>query len=198
MKRLKLVVLGDPGVGRTTLIESYVMGTSMLNSNTTRPRSFMQRETTSYSLNVVVDSCPYSLKLFDPASDVDTDELTQLLLSELPDAVIIVYDISQVVTYLGVEDKFKHVRNAMPTVKCLLVGNKLDLRSTNPKGLTLVSVDEGNIMSEKLKMRHFIETSGVNLTNVGEFIDETVRIASPALSEINFRFHRRKKDCSVM
>lgn len=200
MKRLKLLLLGERGVGRTTLIESYVMGTSMVNSTSSRPRSLLQCGTASYNINVVVDSSPYSLKLFDPESDIDTEELTQVLQTEMPDAVLIVYDISQVETYEGVEGMFRMVRHVMPTVKCVLVSNKSDLRLVNPQGLPLVSVEEGNMLSEKLKMRYFIETSGVNLTNVGDLIDETVRIASPAISEINFRFNSRKNrsGCTLM
>lgn len=199
MRRLKLVVLGDAGVGRTTLIESYVLGTSTTSGASARPRSFIQCDTCNYHINVVVEGCPYSLQIYDPESDIEPTELVTLLQSERPDAVILMYDISSIETYQSIEDRYRQVRHALPTVKCVLVANKLDLRIRNPMRLPLVTVEEGNRMSEKLRMRYFVETSGVNLRNVDCLIDQTVRIASPALSEINLRFSRRKRNnCVVM
>ena len=200
MRRLKFVVLGEPGVGRTTLIESYVLGTSTATGTSARPRSFMQCDTSNYHINVVVEGCPYSLQIYDPESDIDQEELSLLLQSERPDAVILMYDISNFESYSSVEDRYRQVRHALPTVKCVLVANKLDLRIRNPQMLPLITVQEGNSMSEKLRMRYFIETSGINLRNVEDLIDQTVRLSSPALSEINLRFSRRKRgrDCAIM
>jgi small GTP-binding protein len=200
MRKLRFVVLGDPGVGRTTLIESYVLGTSTAAGNSTRPRSFVQCETSNYHINVVVEGCPYSLQFYDPESDIEPEELELLLRSERPDAVILMYDISNTESYSSIEDRYRQVRHVLPTVKCVLVANKLDLRIRNPQRLPLVTVAEGNALSEKLRMRYFIETSGINLRNVSDLIDQTVRLSSPALSEINLRFSRRKggKDCVIM
>lgn len=199
MRKLKFVVLGDPGVGRTTLIESYVMGMSTAAPASARPRSFMQCDTSNYHINVVVEGCPYSLQFYDPESDIEQEELSLLLQSERPEAVILMYDISNIESYSSVEDRYRQVRHALPTVKCVMVANKLDLRIRNPQQLPLVTVEEGNKLSEKLRMRYFIETSGINLRNVDDLIDQTVRLSSPALSEINLRFSRRKRrDCVVM
>ena len=194
-------MLGDPGVGRTTLIESYVLGTSTMSGNNARPRSFMVCDTSNYHINVVVEGCPYSLQLFDPDSEIEQEELSLLLQSERPDAVILMYDIGNFESYSSIEDRYRQVRHTLPTVKCVLVANKLDLRIRNPQQLPLVTIEEGNSLSEKLRMRYFIETSGVNLRNVDDLIDQTVKISSPALSEINLKFSRRKRgrrDCSLM
>ena len=198
MKRLKFVVIGAVGVGRTTLMENYIIGGAGQPGNS-RPRSFMQCDTSSYVINVIVDGLPYSLKLFDPDSDGTLEDLQNLLLTELPDAVIVMYDISNSESFRSVEFLFRSVRSILPKIKCVLCGNKSDLRIRNPSNLPLVTENEGRKLSQRLRMRYFIETSGLGLRNVAELLDETVRLAVPALSEFNFRMKsRRREKCPIM
>ena len=147
----------------------------------------------------MVDGAPYSLKLFDPDCDISDTELAHLLTSEQPDAIILMYDISQVSTFEAIEPKYRQVRSILPKIKCVLAANKLDLRIRNPQKLPLVTVAEGRGLADRLRLRQFVETSGITLRQVDELVDETVRVAAPALSELNFRFKRgRQKECGIM
>ena len=100
----------------------------------------------------------------------------------------------------SVEANYRYIRGILPKVKCVVAGNKLDLRIRNPRSLPLTTMVEGEELASRLRVRYFVETSGISLRNVDELIDETVRVASPALSEINFRFSRgkRKQPCRMM
>eukprot|EP00116_Pleurobrachia_bachei_P010210 sb/3470472/ len=204
MRRLKFVLIGHPQVGRTTLLETYVNGAQFMRSDSgtlargsSRPRSFMMTSSSavSFNINVVVDGTPFSLRLYDP----DMEDLESVLGDEMPDAVIILFDISNLESFQVVEELYRRVKLKSPKMKIVVAGNKLDLRIRNPQRLPLVTVQEVKDMAMRLRTREMVECSGMTLRGVDDLFDSTVRFAAPAMSELKFRLKRRSRaDCSVM
>lgn len=159
----KVVLLGEAAVGKTTLVTSFLAGT------TTRK---------SYSPTIGVEMRKKSLFIPDLNKDITliiwdlagqkTFEKTRPMFYAGAKGAILVYDITRPVTYEAVTLWLTELYSALGKyVPAVLVGNKIDLRYQN---LGKVSPEAGESLSQRLSKQidhpvPFIEASALRHMN---------------------------------
>ena len=149
----KIILLGDGGVGKTSLIQKYVHGSFNLNTCSTLG-------VVSTTKSVLIDNDRILLDIWDTAGQEKYRSMNSCFFRGCK-AAIIVYDIANENSFQNIEYWIQQVREFEgDSVKVLLVGNKADLednRKISQKiGLSIASDQE----------MLFIETSCLNNYNI--------------------------------
>ncbi|MHA1671721.1 MAG: Rab family GTPase [Promethearchaeota archaeon] len=153
---LKLVLLGSPAVGKTSLINKYVH------------HSFEEDYHSTLGVNIVVkeinleDSTLVKLIFWDIAGQEKYDLSRQMFFQGCVGGLF-VYDITRPSTLIDIEEKWlpdlrKYGNEKAPY---LLIGNKSDLEETRR-----ISIEEGQEFCDRVKALEFIETSAKSGENV--------------------------------
>ena len=121
MQQVKLVVVGDGGVGKT----------SFLICETTRnlPCNYVPTVFDNYTANIMVRGFPFTGSLWNTAGQEDYDHLRPLSYPET-DVFIVCFDVASRGSFQNVSEKWvPEVRHFVPEAVVLLLGTKTDLRS---------------------------------------------------------------------
>lgn len=169
----KLAVLGDPAVGKTSLIEKYIENRFEKNYQPTLGVNILTKD-----IILEEDDTETRLILWDIAGQ-DKYDLTRKLFFEGCSGSLLVYDISRSSTFNGIKRKwlvdFKNF--ARPDGVYILIGNKADLKESRA-----VSFEEGSELANKIDASDFIETSAKDGKNVQ---DAFKRLAIKVLKKFN-------------
>jgi len=154
---LKLLLLGDLAVGKTSLVNQYV------------EHSFTEDYLPTLGVNIIVKDIKIEqikanvrLILWDIAGQ-DGYEKTRKSYFEGCAGALFVYDITRHSTFKSIELKWLKDFNDYVKKKgvYVLIGNKVDLT-----GQRVVSNEEGKELAQKIKASEFIETSAKTGENV--------------------------------
>jgi len=157
---IKLAVLGDPAVGKTSLINQYIQ------------HSFDTSYLPTLGVNIVIKDIKIEntnnvvrLTLWDIAGQSKYD-LTRKMFFQGCEGVLLVYDITRPLTLNNIQDKwFKEFKKyANQDSIYILIGNKVDLRTDAQE--QFMSFENGNNYAESIKACDFIETSAKAGNNV--------------------------------
>lgn len=184
---VKVVVLGDSFVGKTSLINKY-MGSD-----------FSKRYQRTFGSDIsfkhieIKDSDDrthkISFSIWDIYGDANHDELTkQFLLGT--HSIVFMYDIENFQSYLKIKKwvQIAHEKLDLKKSPVILVANKIDLRSeikdplSTEDGLKLYRIltEEYNLND---KFFFFIETSALNGTNISKVFEIISQILIRRISE---------------
>ena len=154
--RFKLVLLGDPAVGKTSLINQFVS------------KKFV--EDYRPTLGISITNQIYKMQGFDHKLlnfmiwDLAGQKFFKRVRSayyQAANAAYITYDITRRETFdESVEFWFNDLRAVIPNIPVVLIGNKLDLAVERQ-----VSTEEGQLLAKKLRCS-FMETSAKSGANV--------------------------------
>ncbi|ORX99989.1 ras GTPase [Basidiobolus meristosporus CBS 931.73] len=164
MQTYKVVVLGDGGVGKTTLTLQMVSNHFLETYDPTIENSY-QKQT-------VIDNTPCMLEILDTAGQEEYTILRDQWIRG-GEAYLLVYSITSKSTLeCGIEyfSQIKRVREDMERIPLILIGNKSDKTSERQ-----VSREEGYEAALNMKCR-FLETSAKTGLNVEEAFHELVRM----------------------
>lgn len=162
---LKLAVLGDPAVGKTSLINKYITG------------SFKENYTPTLGVNIVSKDIKLEefnskirLLLWDIAGQ-DKYELTRRSYFQGCVGALLIYDISRYSTFEHITTKWLEDFKKFSTSNgvYILIGNKSDLSDSMK-----VSYEEGKSLSQDINAAEFIETSAKYGDNVEEAFKKLV------------------------
>ena len=119
----KIVLIGDSGVGKSSIIQRYVFDQFSLNTQNTSQNSFFQKIENIDNQNVI-------LELWDVVSDIKYQELNSIVLLNV-DAFLIVYDITNISSLSNAKIWLQWIKLRFPTKESLffLIANKTDLNS---------------------------------------------------------------------
>jgi len=179
---LKLIILGDPRVGKTSLVNKY-MG-----------NEFSKRYQKTFGSDISFKHVDYtdsdnntykiSYSIWDIYGEVTCAELVKQYLIGTQ-AIIFIYDIENLDSYNNINEWFSKASKTLElkNIPIILVGNKIDLRSEI--NINEVSAEKGielfNALTDKYTLKnkhfHFIETSaltGKNISKVFELLSETI------------------------
>ena len=181
---IKLVVVGDGAIGKTSLLVTYT--TNTFHSN------YIPTIFDNYSTNVMVDDQPINLGLWDTVSSEDYVRLRALNYPGT-DVFLICFDLSRPPSYENVRAYWNpELSHFIPNVPKLLVGLKMDLmedKATKEKlisrGMTPISMELGSRLAEEIGAVGFIPCSAVTQQNLKFLFDEAIRaVLYPRLFEV--------------
>nr|CAD7194346.1 unnamed protein product [Timema douglasi] len=150
---VKVVLIGDSGVGKSNLLSRFTRNEFNLESKSTIGVEFATR-------SIQVDGKTIKAQIWDTAGQERYRAITSAYYRGAVGALL-VYDIAKHLTYENVERWLRELRDhADQNIVIMLVGNKSDLRH-----LRAVPTDEAKAFAERNGLS-FIETSALDSTNV--------------------------------
>eukprot|EP01084_Bolivina_argentea_P013874 25995_1 len=166
---LKIIILGDSGVGKTAILQQYVLNKFMEEHKATIGADFFTKE-------INVDDSIITLQIWDTAGQERFQSLGNAFYRGA-DACVLVYDITSKQTFQKITSwKDNFLNQANPENKdefpFLLLGNKSDKKQQRQ-----VNEQEGRQYSQQNNMI-FYETSALDGTNVDTAISNIASNAS--------------------
>jgi len=189
LKPVKLVIVGDGAVGKTSSLISYTTNAF--------PGENIPTVFDNYSANVMVDGKGVNLGLWDTAGQSDYDRLRPLSYPQT-DVFIIAYSIVSPSSFDNVTSKWlPELRHHNPHTPILLAGYKTDLRGDSNASIrgTVISPAEGQALARSLGLV-YRECSALTQHGLKDVFDTSVRLAQGTLKERKFQtmpLHRKDK-----
>jgi small GTP-binding protein len=167
---LKLIVFGEGGVGKTTMIHRFITGT-YLEARMTVGSGFATK-------NVEVDGNTVTLSIWDFAGE----ERFRILMPKYclgAHGGIMAFDLTRTDTFVKLDAWLKIVRDGCPQIPLLLIGNKSDLNR-------FVSRENALEYTEQNSLNGYIETSSKDDSNVSETFQK--------IAELMWRHSKQKSE----
>jgi len=160
--KLKLIVIGDSGVGKTNIISRYVSNTFSNDSKATVGVEFF---TKPFRVNNDI----VKLEIWDTAGQERYKSITSAYYKGSRGALL-VYDITRPSTFEDVEKWMTEIKEKVRgSLKIMIIGNKLDL--TNERKVdTETALDKAKSFNVPL-----METSAFNSTNIQKAFESILR-----------------------
>jgi small GTP-binding protein len=154
---LKVALLGDPAVGKTSLIENYLTHSFNQNYQPTLGVNIITKEISLEDSNAEI-----RLILWDIAGQ-DKYNITRKIFFQGCIGALLIYDITRYLTFSQITTKWLEDFNKFARSEgvYLLIGNKSDLKDSRK-----VETSEGRILAQKIKAAEFLETSAKYGENV--------------------------------
>uniref|UniRef100_A0A1I8JFN7 Rho-related GTP-binding protein RhoU n=1 Tax=Macrostomum lignano TaxID=282301 RepID=A0A1I8JFN7_9PLAT len=194
--RIKCVVVGDGGAGKTCLLSSYSRGVF--------PTDYIPTVFDNYDAAVM----GVHLSLWDSAGQEDYDKLRPLSYPET-DVFLVCFSVGNKPSFANVLDKWSpELRQHAPQAPLLLVGTKADLRDDAEFTAHLalhndcpIGRDEAADMAREIGAVKYIECSALKGINVSLVFEEAVKsVLWPECSASGKRTtskKHRKRSCAL-
>jgi len=166
INEIKLIVLGNTSVGKSSFILKYIEDKFVLNYIATLGMDFKQKKLKLKNGQEV------KLRIYDTAGQERFKSVAVSFIKKA-EGVILIYDIGNKATFESLEEWIKNIKESgKENLPIILVGNKCDL----PPEKRQVELIEGKDKAEEFNLP-FFETSckeGINIKEVFEKIVEDI------------------------
>jgi small GTP-binding protein len=152
----KLILGGDGGVGKTSMVHRFVEDAFQTDYKSTIGTSIMKKECQFDGLESKV-----RFVIWDLAGQAQFKRVRQSYLTNA-EAGILVFDVTRKPTYENIKNWHKEITEATPTITLILVGNKIDLVEAKQ-----VSTEEGQALANELGLS-YLETSAKTGENIND------------------------------
>ncbi|CAB0044639.1 unnamed protein product [Trichogramma brassicae] len=171
--RIKVVLVGDGAVGKTSLVVSY--------STNGFPPDYEPTAYDKYNVIVNVDGMPINVQLCDTAGQDDFDPLRSLCYPDT-DVFLICFSIINPSSYHRVSNKWiQEIRKHCPNTPVMLVGTKSDLRSDVRPAVQLarygqapITECQGQQLANKIGACCYVETSALTQQALKDVFDQAI------------------------
>jgi len=176
MQAIKCVVVGDGGVGKTSLLHSYVSHSF--------PTEYEPTIFDNYNTAVMLDDVTYNLGLWDTAGQEEYDKM-RVVSYPHTHVFILCFSLVSPHSFLNIKQRwYPELHHYCPTAPILLVGTKLDL-TTNEEtihqltkdSLAPINQDQAWKLVTDLGMSGYLECSGLTRRGIDAVFDDAVRLA---------------------
>lgn len=174
-RRIKLLLLGDSGVGKSSLIMRWTLDTFSPTLTSTVGVNFKSKK-------VHLNGELIQVQVWDTAGQEQFHKITTSYYKGAQ-GIMLVYDVADLKSFENVEYWIKNIKsNASDSVQVALIGNKIDLR-LNPDGQKkYVDADRGKELAMKFGVP-FFETSAKESSHVDEafmtLVNHIAELTSP-------------------
>jgi len=173
MSAVKLVVVGDGAVGKTSMLISYTTNAF--------PSEYIPSVFENYSANVMYNSKSYSLGLWDTAGQEDYDRLRPLSYPST-DIFLVVFSIVNPTSFENVKSKWvPEIQHHCPGVPFILVGSKVDLRDDKDmveklagKKQDPITKEMGEKLAKELGAVKYLECSALTQVGLKDVFDSSL------------------------
>jgi len=172
-KRVKLVVVGDGAVGKTSLLIRYATGQF--------PTEYVPTVFENYTAQMKKDDEVILLHLWDTAGQEDYDRLRPLSYPGA-DVVLLCFSTISQASYTAIQEKWApEIQHYLPTTPHFLVGTKVDLREEkhpdpNSGRYEPILPEAGQTMAKNIEAAKYLEISSKTGKGVNELFNEAVSI----------------------
>jgi small GTP-binding protein len=190
---VKLVIVGDGCVGKTSLLVSY--------TSNSFPTAYLPTVFDNFSANVTVDNTVVSLGLWDTAGQ---EEFARLRPLSYPgtDVFLLCFSVSMHSSFQNILNTWwPEVTHHCPGAKLILVATKTDLRQDEDtleklaaRGLSVLSPEDGEALANKIGAT-YVECSALTQKGVKTTFDEALR---SALFKQEPTKSKRNKRCNLL
>jgi Ras-related protein Rab-1A len=165
-EKLKLMILGDSSVGKSSILRKYCKNEFLDKYIATIGIDFQIK-------NVNINNKKIKVQIWDTAGQERFHVLTKSYYNS-SDGFIIIYDITNKESFDNISNWIEQITSIVgKNVKCIIFGNKKDLKEKRK-----VEFDEGKELAEKYNC-NFFETSAKEGDNIEEgFLNITTDILS--------------------
>jgi small GTP-binding protein len=172
---VKLLLIGDSGVGKSNILMKYVDGVSCESYIATIGIDFKIK-------TIMIGNKRVKLQIWDTAGQERFRTITHSYYRGAQ-GVIVVYDQTDKETFGRVKKWLDDVSNkAGDNIPKILVGNKSDLESKK-----VVTTKEGKDLADEYKIK-FFETSAMDGTNIDKLFETLAKDAIDAMEKNNYEF----------
>jgi len=172
-KRVKLVVVGDGAVGKTSLLISYATGEF--------PTEYLPTVFENYTAQMKRENDVILLHLWDTAGQEDYDRLRPLSYPGA-DVLLLCFSTISQASYDAIKEKWApEVHHYVPNIPHILVGTKIDLRETkapdpNSGKYEPVTYEQGKTMAEEIGAIRYMEVSSKTGKGLNDVFTEAVAL----------------------
>ncbi|KAJ5080744.1 rab2a member ras oncogene family [Anaeramoeba ignava] len=157
----KFIVIGDPGVGKSSILLRYTEDKFVSDYETT-----IGVEIGSRTINI--DKKKIKIQIWDTAGQDSFRSITRSYYRGAAGALL-VYDIARASSFDSIKDWLKTAQEEVKNLEIILVGNKSDLDHRRQ-----IAVEQGEDFAKKQELS-FIETSAKENKNIQEVFDKISR-----------------------
>lgn len=173
-KEIKCVIVGDRGVGKTSLLLSYTTGGISID--------YMPTCFGCYSVDLWVQEKNHTLSVIDTASQ-ETYDISRTLLYKNADVFVLCFSIATVDSFENITERWVHeIRRYCPDTPCILVGTQTDRRGIVQEKMDklhekaeiilsqrkhkCISTKKGKSVAKRIRAHDYLECSALEGTGV--------------------------------
>ena len=160
VKELKVILLGEPGVGKTNIISRYLSGSFNQSSNPTIGSTFGEKI-------IKKEGVTYSLKVWDTTGQERYNSITKLFVKG-SHIVILVYSIDNLLSFEKINFWLNYIKEELQEGKYILgiLGNKRDLYE-----FEVVSEEDGKKLAQKKNAVFGLVSAKIDINGIINYFD---------------------------
>ena len=180
---LKLLLLGDSSVGKTSILLKYISNKFDDSSISTVGVDYMDK---------IIDYNKFKIKLqiWDTSGEEKFRTITKNFYRNA-DGLLVVFDLTKKESYDHIRSWINEAKENNDKLKTILIGNKLDLKDER-----MVTIDVAKQFAEKNNLK-YIETSAKDGTNINESFQAIIDLLFDGKSSEEILHEFTKQDSSL-
>ena len=180
---LKLLLLGDSSVGKTSILLKYISNKFDESSISTVGVDYMDK---------IIDYNKFKIKLqiWDTSGEEKFRTITKNFYRNA-DGLLVVFDLTKKESYEHIRSWINEAKENNDKLKTILIGNKLDLKDER-----IVAIDVAKQFAEKNNLK-YIETSAKDGTNINESFQAIIDLLFDGKSSEEILHEFTKQDSSL-